>query len=310
VFTADSLGARIILKQFLKHNRLFRKIFAWPLTARSRWINRRASACAALYRQTIAGGEVIVCPANIPGKFVVPARSDLAVRIITRGCYEPEVTERLRRLTFLAGDIVNIGANVGLHAVFLARQCSNATKIYAVEPNPEAYGYLTRNVSLNGMQERITAIQACIGATAGEMDFALIPGMPEYSSLGGIVHSCVRGRPQTTIRVPVSPLHVAIGDPGFEPSLLLVDAEGAELLVFQGASPLLTRHRPLLVFECSDPLLQKFGHSSKRVVEFLQSHDYAVRDAAAPRLALQHPFDDEAIAVPRENLDRLLRLIA
>jgi len=299
-----------MLNQFLKHNRLFRRLFALPLSARSKWINRRSSVCATLYRQAVAGGEVIVCPANIPGKFFVPARSELAVRIITQGSYEPEVTECLRRLTSLTGDIINIGANVGLHAIFLARQCSNATTIYAVEPNPEAYGCLTRNVSLNGLEDRITAIQACIGANVAEMEFALIPGMPEYSSLGGIVHSSVQGRAQTTIRVPVSPLHMAIGDPGLEPTLLLIDTEGAELLVFQGASAMLKKHRPLLLFECSDPLLRKFGHSSKIVAEFLQSHNYSVRDAEAPRLPLQHPFDGEAIGVPRENLNQVLRLLA
>jgi FkbM family methyltransferase len=299
-----------MLKQFLKHNHLFRTVFALPVAARSKWINRRSSSCAALYRRAVAGGEIIVRPANIAGEFVVPACSDLAVRIVTQGRYEPAVTERLSRLTFLTGDIINIGANVGLHAIFLARECANATRIYAIEPNPEAYGCLTRNVALNGLSARITPIQACIGADVSEMEFALIPGMPEYSSIGGIVHPSTRGRAQTTIRVPVSPLQVAIGHPGLEPSLLLVDTEGAELLVFEGASDLLARCRPLLLFECSDQLLRKFGHSSKRLVEYLQSHNYSVTDAESPRLPLQHPFDGEAVGVPREKLDELLRVLS
>lgn len=299
-----------MLKQFLKHNRLFRTLFALPLAARSKWINRRASVCAALYRQSVAGGEIIVHPANIPGDFWVPARSDLAVRIITQGCYEPEVTRRLSQLALLGSDIVNIGANVGLHAIFLARQCASANQIYAVEPNPEAYSCLTRNIALNGLEQRITAVQACIGASLGELEFALIPGMPEYSSIGGIVHPSASGFAQTKIRVPVAPLDVAIGGAGVKPSLLLVDTEGAELLVFEGASALLTKYRPLLVFECSDPLLRKFGHSSEGLGEFLQSHDYSLRVAAAPRLPLQHPFDGEAVGIPQEKLDHFLRVLA
>ena len=299
-----------MLKQFLKHNQLFRTVFAIPLAARSRWINRGAHACAARYRRAVAGGEVMVCPANIPGQFLVPAPSDLAVRIISQGWYEPEVTARLARLEHLAGDVINIGANVGLHAVFLARLCAKARRVYAVEPNPEAYACLTRNVALNGLEHRITPIQACIGATSGDMEFAVVPGMPEYSSLGGIVHPSVKGRVQTTIRVPVSPLHDAIGEPTLNPSLLLVDTEGAELLVFRGASTLLTASRPLLLFECSDPLLRKFGHSSEALVQFLESCGYSVRDAEAPSLTLQHPFDGEAIGVPREHLDQTLRLFS
>ena len=299
-----------MLKQFLKHNGVFRTLLAGPLAARSRWISRRAHDCATRYRRAVTGGEVLVRTANIPGQFYVPAASDLAVRIISHGRYEPEVTTRLGRLSDLAGDVVNIGANVGIHAVFLAHHFRNARRIYAVEPNPEAFAFLTRNVALNGLDSRITPIQACIGAAAGELEFAIVPGMPEYSSLGHIVHPSVKGRAQTTIRVPVFPLQLAIGNADLEPSLLLIDTEGAELLVFRGAAALLTTNRPLLLFECSDPLLRKFGHSSALLVQFLESCDYTVRDAEAPRLQLQHPFDGEALGVPREKLAQTLRALS
>ena len=297
------------LKQLLKHNALFRHVFAMPLAARSKWISRRSRACATLYRQAVVGGEIIVRATNIPGRFAVPAHSDVAVRIITQRCYEPEVTECLRRLTHLGGDIINIGANVGLFAIFLARQCASARMVYAVEPNPEAFDCLRRNIALNGMEGRIRPVQACIGATAGETEFAFIPGMPEYSSLGGIVHSSVKDRAQSFMRVPVAPLDVSIGTPDLAPSLLVVDTEGAELLVFEGASAILTKYRPLLLFECSDHLLRKFGHSSQRLADFLESHDYAVRVVAAPRLSLTHPFDGEALGVPRETLAAVVALL-
>ena len=235
-----------MLKQFLKHNRLFRTVFARPLAARSRWITRRSRACAALYRQAVVGGEIVVSPSNIPGRFVVPARSDLAVRIITQGRYEPEITRHLTRLASLAGDIINIGANVGLHAIFLARHCSNAKRIYAIEPNPEVYECLTRQRSLSmgskdGSQRYSPASERCQARRSWPSFRACRSTLVDWRHL---YIRPVKGHLQKKIRVPVKSAPMAIDDPGLEPSLLLVDTEGAELLVFQGASGLLSSSPP------------------------------------------------------------------
>jgi hypothetical protein len=50
-----------------------------------------------------------------------------------------------------------------------------------LEHKPEAYDCLRRNVARNGLEQRITTIRACIGASSGEMELAVVAGMPESS---------------------------------------------------------------------------------------------------------------------------------
>jgi hypothetical protein len=84
-------------------------------------------------------------------------------------------------------------------------------------------------------------------------------------------------------------------------SFMFIDTEGAEAQVIRGAMDVLKRDRPVLMFECLDPLLQKFGDSSAACEAMLTEAGYVVRDALAPSVKLKHPFEGEAIAWPSER---------
>jgi len=63
---------------------------------------------------------------------------------------------------------------------------------------------------------------------------------------------------------------VAIDDLGL-PScgLIKLDLEGAELLALEGAISTLSRYRPVVIVECKNRLLERFGASKKQLLEFL-----------------------------------------
>jgi FkbM family methyltransferase len=247
------------------------------------------------YRDTVVGGRLILAPRNIPGRFELDATSDLAARLVLTGSYEPEVTTALQRLSLPDGLIVNVGANVGLFAAFLAQTFPKASAVLAIEPNPEALALLVANTQRNELTHRIQIVQSCIGESEGEVELAYIKGKSEYSSVGAIAHPGVAGLQQHTARVPVTRLDSLTGSR--KAALLFIDTEGAEYLVFKGATTVLTRDRPILFFECSDTLLRKFGSSTQQVEALLKSFGYDVCDALRPGNALRHPYEGEALAV-------------
>src|SRR6202022_2609777 len=55
-----------------------------------------------------------------------------------------------------------------------------------------------------------------------------------------------------------------------------VDVEGAELMVFRGATKFLARDRPAILFECGPSGSVAFGHEPSEVYEFLVSQSYSV----------------------------------
>lgn len=230
------------------------------------------------------GGTIHVYPANIQGDFLIDVRSHVALQVLEQGIYEEEITHHMNQLSLnQQGAVVNVGANVGLMTVFLARKFGRKT--IAVEPNPEAFELLQKNVSLNGLGERVTCIQACIGAEPGNVEFSFVRGKPEYSSMGGIVHPCVSAEAREVLCVPVKPLSHVITEPV---AFMLIDTEGAEELVFKGAQEIIQRDHPVIMCECTDVLLPKFGTSASNVISWLIGQGYQVRDMATDAILDDH----------------------
>lgn len=250
------------------------------------------------YERVVVGGQLVIAPNNFPGRFRVSATSDLAKRVITFGDFEPELTSLLKHFSDIDGDVVNIGANVGFYSVFFARTFHNARKIIAIEPNPEAFEMLKLNIALNGVNGMIEPLQVCIGEDKGQIEFSFIPGKSEYSSMGGISHHAVRGLKQETIAIDVMPLAEAASGHLSDPKMMFIDTEGAELLVLKGAEDILRNAMPILIFECEDALLVKFGHSSEQLESYVAGLGYEVRNAADTTRKLIHPFTGVAVAVP------------
>jgi FkbM family methyltransferase len=254
--------------------------------------------CAYTYRNAVKCGEVYLRPRNIDGTFCLDARSHIAERIIFSGEYEPEVTNMLERLAAPGGLVVNIGANVGLMSVFLANHFPSR-KVMAIEPNPDCYRMLIQNIKINNLQSRIEAAQCCISNRSGSVSFSVIEGLPEYSSIGGIVHPAVIGKVAQTMQVRVDQLVNVVQ--GQRVGFVFADTEGAEAMVFEGAKDILARDRPVVLCECSDLLLKKFGSTSRELEELFKSQKYKVSDALLARnKKILHPFEGELLAFPEE----------
>lgn len=93
--------------------------------------------------------------------------------------------------------VVDVGANIGTSTIpfALATDC----QVVAIEPVPEIFALLCRNVADNGLAPRVTCIQAAISATGAERVRMVVPA---GNSGGGEV--CRPGRePTFSGRYPV-----------------------------------------------------------------------------------------------------------
>ncbi|HEX6347813.1 MAG TPA: FkbM family methyltransferase [Candidatus Dormibacteraeota bacterium] len=66
--------------------------------------------------------------------------------------------------------VIDVGAHVGSFTVWVARRAPRA-RIVAVEPNPQSFHLLERNIRLNGLSDRVRTINAAVGAEAGRVAF-------------------------------------------------------------------------------------------------------------------------------------------
>lgn len=135
--------------------------------------------------------------------------------------------------------VVDVGANVGTHAIPFAKV---AKKVYAFEPQVPIYDVLVENVALNGLEEKVEALNVALGAaddnvlSFGPIDYAA----PNNFGGFGVRESLSGTSVQTATLDGLALERVA---------LIKVDVEGFEAHVIEGARATITRDRPLLYVE-------------------------------------------------------------
>lgn len=145
-----------------------------------------------------------------------------------QGNFEPKETEVVRNLISEVDVVVNIGANIGYyccHALSLGKQ------VIAVEPVARNMHYLLRNIRENGWESKAEIFPLALGSDTNILN---IWG-------GGTGASLVKGwasAPESYVtQVPVMTLDRILGtELDKKRSLIIVDVEGAEYMLLQGAT--------------------------------------------------------------------------
>jgi len=164
------------------------------------------------------------------------------------------------------GDLfMDVGANVGVFTV-LAGKVVGAECI-SVEPGAEAFSHLLDNIVINGMEERIEAVNACISDGDGFCRFA----NAAESTLSHIAAS-----PGETDTHAVATWKIDSLLNGRIPAMLKIDVEGFEKAALAGASE--TLGNPLL----RAVLLEIGTHSLRYGVEPSEIHAVMLSHGFAP----------------------------
>lgn len=210
------------------------------------------------------------------------------------GTFEPQETALVRNALMEADALVNVGANVGYyccHALSLGR------KVLAVEPIHNNVECLLKNIDLNGWADGVRVFPVAAGARPGILT---IWG-------GGTAASLVRGWagiPEHHVSlVPIIPLDEVIGSTFADQRLLvIVDVEGAEFDLLQGASGLLGRSpRPTWIVEISLREHQPTGSNARFCDTFEIFFNHGYRAFTATDVPQQITRDDLARIVRGEQ---------
>lgn len=82
--------------------------------------------------------------------------------------YEPYLTELMLRQIKEGDTVLDIGANIGYDTVLFADKVGRKGKVYAIEPDPENFAILQKNIKENGFHN-VVAVQAAVGAVNQKM---------------------------------------------------------------------------------------------------------------------------------------------
>ncbi len=130
--------------------------------------------------------------------------------------------------------IIDIGANQGVFSIFAA---AKSAKVFAVEPDPNNYSILLRNIEMNGLQDSIFPINKAVSSTTGaitlyvpERDGTALTGLITTTPVVSAMYQTMDVTSMRELTVPTLSFSELLKDVGdTEIDLLKIDVEGAEL---------------------------------------------------------------------------------
>jgi len=192
---------------------------------------------ASMYRNLRDQSDFLDEPRSTPWGFKLAGHKSMA-----SGKFEPIETELVRNILNDVDVLVNVGANVGYyccHAMSLGKS------IIAFEPIQRNYRYLLKNIQSNGWSSGAEVFQLALSDKVGVLEI--------YG--GGTGASLVKGWSGTPDNYMTlassSTMDIVLGTRlAGKRALILVDIEGAEGWMLEGASLMLTnKPRPIWLME-------------------------------------------------------------
>jgi FkbM family methyltransferase len=228
---------------------------------------------------------------------------------IWNGSYETDYHRILTDLIDRMGAVVyDVGANVGLVAVPLARHVGQRGTIVCFEPVAENYRRLRRNIALNGLTNCVVH-QLALGDTTGTVQIAREVSHGSSSGNAVLVSASPNlERYDAIATVPIERLDDVVEHEGLPlPNVIKLDVEGAEVGFLAGARKTLRAARPVILGEFNSGLLPKFGHTFLDAAALLPA-DYAIFGFADAHTVVEkeaEPGVGDVLLVPRERIGEL-----
>ena len=257
---------------------LHKVFYSKPInTILSRLLRPISGVIPAKYKFGVYGPFVLKFPGNITVQYYTNPTSYHSKLLFWDGFegFENESSQYFAQLAKNAGCFFDVGANIGYYSL-LAGAVNPGIAIFSFEPMPAPNAYLVKNLKLNHIKNFTTSnlalsnskTQAEFYATANaKLGFIA----DQLSGDGGMSesHSGVRSLEKVKVNTITLDEYAAENLPeGMLIELMKLDTEATEHYVLEGATTILSKHRPIIMCEVIS------GQIEKELEQILSANNY------------------------------------
>ena len=221
------------------------------------------------------------------GKFKLNPHDTIIGRSLkTYGEYAEHEMMLLTRFKKRGQTIIDVGANIGTHAVFFSKLVGTKGSVFAIEAQSEVFDLLNKNVNLNNLTN-VETLNAAVGAMSGNIH---LPPL-DYNQDGNFGAFSFRVRdienylPMDNAGVSREVSIITVDEKNLNAcDLIKIDVEGMEKEVLDGATKTIQKFRSFLYLEnnnrASSPellkLLDKINYRSYwHVISYFWKDNFA-----------------------------------
>jgi FkbM family methyltransferase len=191
---------------------------------------------------------------------------------------EPRVQTVFRERIHPGDTVLDIGAYVGTYTLIAARLAGPGGQVFAFEPSPINFRYLTYHC-LKNAPTRAHSFRCLVSDRADErVPFHLLNSGDSTSNsmtFSQLESSTTVSSPMETIEVESVTVDGFCEKRQLKPSFIKIDVEGAEYQVVRGSERVLREARPVIVLALHPPWMPK-GSSPGQLWDYLAGAGYEI----------------------------------
>lgn len=192
----------------------------------------------------------------------------IPLEIFNFDAFEKEELQVMEKLIPSGSTVFDVGANVGWYSLNFAKKIANV-HVFAFEPVPKTFEYLTTNLALNTI-ESVQTFNIGFSNEEAESDIFSYP-----EGMGNASLADVSGKSDVEkVRCKFVTMDLFTERNNIKPDFIKCDVEGAELLVFRGASLTLKRDKPIVFTEMLRKWSAKFNYHPNDMISFFKEIGY------------------------------------
>lgn len=246
----------LLLTMLSRAGRAFRHTFL----ARWTWVNK---AHGAFTLWIYGSNEVNIGPFHV--RFD-PRDRAIGKKLALYGNHEDDEITLLCSLVKPGAVVVDVGANFGLHSLFLARAVGPNGTVIAFEPDPDNYALLSANLKSNSCTN-VIPMRYALGDKSE--DVQLFQVRDNRGNLSLADHQSTG----QSITVPMRRGDEILKSMGLRSSLAKIDVEGAEPFVLAGLGAL---QPETILFEFAPKFIRALKNDPETFLNSLSSAGYAL----------------------------------
>ena len=228
--------------------------------------------------------------AEVFGNKLFLNKKGLALSISHYGTYEKLEAKIMEEKIKVGNITVDVGANIGLHTLNMARIVGNTGRVFAFEPDPSNFEILEKNVKINNYQNIILE-QKAVGDKHGRTTL--------YQSDHPGKHRIFPQTEQAKSQVQVELTNL---DNYFDSDMIdkinfiKIDVEGLEFSVLKGMKNILKNNKKIkILFEFMPKNTMEAGFTPIELLNYLTSYDFKLFCIDESTKKLLHVSNNEEV---------------
>lgn len=254
------------------------------------WRYARPLAQAAMGNQVEVAGARLTVPGPLAIRLSVVA-SNIRLHRLIEQVLKP------------GGTMIDVGANIGYNTTYAARLVGPSGRVAAVEPAADNLRVLRENIARNALSN--VAVHAVAAGRTNEMRDLYLRG--DVSAVNSLFPDSMYAEVTGTERVRVAPLDDLVD---FDPDLVKIDVEGAELDVVAGMPRLMNQRSIQLIVEWHPRLQEAAGFLLDALPRMLIEAGFELHAASHARLTRLESDEIGALAARLHFAGRPVELVA